>query len=217
MTDKTPAMLIAEEILARVADIFEECPEDVAAALALASVSAFAKIYPAKLTAKTKKIIKSNYPDATNELMADRAMTDLGTGQSISTSIISAQIAMDYSPLSFTKDQVDADMAMPPEELEQAQNVVLFAFESVVERGYSPFGAATMMIGIGSAMARDNGTSPFQLLRPLLETALEGIEEFMSPPTSLTAAEEEAVKAVSKQIGISRSALERILKTGLMP
>lgn len=206
MTDKTQAMLIAEDILARVADLLSIYPAETAAALSLASTYAFAKIHPAKLTAANKKIIKQNYPLATEELMADRAMSELGMNLSISSSIIAAEIAMDYSPLSYVKDQFEADMAIPKERFAEAQNAVLKAYSEVRATGFSAFGTASMMIALAAVYAKKEGATKYQLMRPLLETAKNGLDE------KLTAhSDDAAIEALSRQMGISRAAVKRML------
>lgn len=211
MTQKTNAVDIKDEILERVADLFEEYPHDVAMALSLASVSAFAKIYPAKLTAGTKKIIKTNYPDATDDLMAERAISAAGAKSSICTSIISAQIAMDYSPLSCVKAQMDTDMALPPSGFEVAHKEVILAFKAVRAIGFSSFGAASMMIGLSAQMAKAEGAGPFELMRPLLETALSVFEDDKSPHRQ--AERDRAVMdAVCKEMCISQAEYKRLLK-----
>lgn len=209
MTDKTQAMLIAEDILARVADLLSIYPAETAAALSLASTYAFAKIHPAKLTAANKKIIKQNYPLATEELMADRAMSELGMNLSISTSIIAAEIALDYSPLSYVKDQFDADMALPKELFAEAQIAIQTAYTEVRSIGLSPFGAMSMLIALGSAFAKEDGATKYQLIRPLLETAKTGLEEKLTAHTAHS--DDAAIEALSRQMGISRAAVKRML------
>lgn len=211
MHDKTHTMIVKDEILTRVADLIESSPAEAAGGLALASVDAFAKTYPAKLTAAVKKIIRKNYPDATDELIAERAMSDLGTSLSIASSIVTAQIAMDYSPLSYVMDQLASDEALPSEKMEEAQAAVVRAFEEVRAIGLTPFGAASMMITISAGLAREDGASAYQLLRPLLETAQHGLESERSPQMQKEI-DDLALDAISKQLGISRAAAKQMLK-----
>jgi hypothetical protein len=211
MYDRTKTMVAKDDILSRVADLLESNPAETAAALSLASVDAYAKAHPPKLTAAARAIIKENYPDATDELISERAMSDYGTSLSITSSIVTAQVAMDYSPLSYVMDQLAADQALPSEKMQAAQAVATRAFEEIRAIGMSPFGAASMMIGMSSVLAQKDGASAYQLLRPLFEAALRGIGSERTPQMQKDI-EAAALDAISKEMGISRTAVKRYLK-----
>lgn len=210
MHDRTQTMVAKDDILSRVADLLESSPAETAAALALASIDAYAKGHPPKMTTADRAIIKENYPDATDELIAERAMSDYGTSLSITSSIVTAQIAMDYSPMSYVMDQLTADQALPSEKMQAAQAAAARAFEEIRAGGMSPFGAASMMIGMSSALARKDGASAYQLLRPLFEAALRGIGSERTPQMQKDI-DDAALEIISKQMGISRTAAKQYL------
>lgn len=214
MQDQTQTMVAKDDILERVADLLEMNPAETAAALALASVDAYAKGYPPKLTAAARETIKENYPDATDELIAERAMSDYGASLSITSSIIAAQIAMDYSPMSYVMDQLAADQALPAEKMDAAQAAVGRAFKEIRALGLTPFGAASMMIAISSSQAQKDGLSAYQLLRPLLEMALHGVSTERTPQMQKEI-DEAALDFISRQMGISRVQAKQYLKGAL--
>lgn len=205
-------MKTANDILKRVADLLERDPTGTPTALALASVKAHAKSYPPKLTAAARNTIKANYPDATDDLIAERAMSDYGTSLSITSSIVAAQIAMDYSPMSYMEDQLTADQALPDENMDAAQAAVGRTYKEIRELGLTPFGAASMMIALASEMACEQGLSVYQLLRPLLETALDGVSTERTPQMQKDI-DEAKLDLVSSCMNISRDQAKKYLKS----
>lgn len=177
MTDESQAMHAKKEILSCTAGISGFEPRDIGIGMLLAALEIFAKSYPAKLSSLERGLIKENYPDATRELINERAMSNEGTMLCISALICAAQIPMDYSPHSNVKADVDFDMDLPQGLIEQSQLVVADVYQQLVELGLSPFGTATLMISLGSSMAKLDGVNGLQLLRPLLETADTSLTE----------------------------------------
>jgi len=203
---------LKEEILERVEDIVEESPLEAALGMCLASLAILHDLYPAKLSATAVKQIKENYPDATDELIADRAMSEEGALIAISSNVIASQIAMDYSPLSHTKAHFDSDMKLSAESMRKAQHSVSQIFEELEGIGLSPFGAVAMVTTMAVQYGGARGLHGLQMVRPLLENIGQAMENHS--PEFEKEIEERALEELAQHLGISKQAARNMLKDG---
>ncbi|ELG7182128.1 TPA: hypothetical protein ACP3ZG_001621 [Pseudomonas aeruginosa] len=204
------ATVLKEEILERVEDIVDENPVEAALGMCLASLAILHDLYPAKLSATAVKQIKENYPDATDELIADRAMSEEGALIAIRSNVIASQIAMDYSPLSHTKAHFDSDMKLSPESMRKAQHSVSLIFEELEGIGLSPFGAVAMVTTMAVQYGGARGLHGLQMVRPLLENIGQALENLS--PEFKKMMDDRALEAVAQQLGISKQAAKNMVK-----
>ena len=215
MSSDLPAFRAKNLILERAEGITEVSKRDLGLGMILAALAVLTEIYPPKLTDNEISLIRENYPDATDELIKERAMSETGTKTAIEALIVAAQIAMDYSPLSNFKDQYDSDMALDREILDRSQKAVKAVFNEALENGLSPFGTASLIIGVTTIESTKAGLTCLQLLRPLLEMASERIEAEPSPEMA-TLTEDAALARLAQTLGISKAAAKKMV-SGVFP
>ncbi|MGG2621687.1 hypothetical protein [Pseudomonas aeruginosa] len=204
-----------EEIMERVEDIVDESPLEAALGMSLASLAVLQDLYPANLSKSAVKLIKENYPGATDDLIADRAMSEEGAQIAIRSNVIAAQIAMDYSPLSHTKEHFDNDMKLGAESMRKAQHSVSLIFEELERIGLSPFGAVAMVTTMAIQYGGARGLHGLQMVRPLLENIGQAMENHS--PEFKKVIEERALEELAQQLGISKQAAKNMVKGGRRP
>lgn len=139
-----------------------------AIALADLAIATLAQKYPATLTDKDKEKINQNYPEATDELMQERAMSAEGVQTTVRLAVKMAEVAISYTPLSHCFDEVkkDAEIIRKPGFDFPIQHAELF--KHGLESGLTPFGVAATLIGQSVIQASKQGVHPYLLARPLL-------------------------------------------------
>lgn len=168
------------------------------------AVALLAEEYPAKLSSRDKKLIRENYPGATDSLMSERSLSTEGLALVAALLAQTGKIVLDYSPESHCK----ADLAMDdtPEGGQALANLsskLGVAFQQATKAGASVFGVATTMILVGALTAVQQGAAWPKVLRPLLE-AIDFVMKAAQRPTEKEV-EEQALKALMAQMGISRA------------
>lgn len=194
----------------RLTDLIDADPTGVAVDLGNLSLSIFAKKFPPVLTSKDKKLIKENYPNATNALIAERAMSSEGLTYALALNIQFTKIALDYSPESHVKSVVASDQAVGEKVSALLQPKLQSAFNDAVSAGMSPFGVATMMILIGAITGVRKGVKWLAMVRPLVEAVEVISRPGLAPPSK--EAEDRAMSKLMEQMGISRAEAKRYLK-----
>lgn len=164
----------------RLTDLIATDPAQAAAVLGDLALCTLARAYPAELTESTKTRIKSNYPPATDDLMAERAMSPLGIELALALTMEMATIVLDYSPRSDVAHYLEQDAHAPPEIVRSLSEAVEVAIANAERAGMSRFGARTTTILV--AVATGIGQMvPFEALgRPLLRGMaylLEGMRQ----------------------------------------
>lgn len=203
MTSDFPGQATKNEISSRIKDLVDQDPMMVATMLALNSLEILATEFPAKLDSKAIALIKNNYPHATDTLMAERSLDEKGQLYAIGIAANMARITVDYSPLSNVKKETDQDFAVSPQVEKRIHERTVDAYTQNIMSGYTPFGAAASMILIATKMALSAEVSPLKLMRPLLDAIELTMKDASESSFSMKEAEEEAVKAVAAQLGIS--------------
>lgn len=208
MNEQGPALKL--EVLKRVHDLAASDRTSTAVALVDAALTLLAQQFPAELNDEGRKLVQENYPPATNELISERAMSDEGVALALAAGVQMAQIAIDYSPLSNAKREMDGDFKLPRDVM---QPVVLASEDVIVKArnaGLSDFGTAALMIHLAAHRALEHGVSPLKVARPLLEAlgkVLDSDRELSSEDV-----EERAIAALREQMGISREVAKRYIK-----
>lgn len=201
---------IKEAISERIEDLALRDAEGTAISLVLVALEILARQYPAKLDDKDRLCIRDNYPSATDQLIDERAMSERGVLTAIASATEMARIAIDYSPLSHTKPTMDLDIQLSQENLMSVRQALNTGFDRAEEEGLSPFGVATTMILLAVVKAQRKGVTGLKLVRPLLDAISLALRTTEKPPSK--AAEEYAISALCKQMGISRAAAKQYLE-----
>lgn len=203
-----PSEPLACEILSRIDDIVKEDPNAAGVALMIAALQLFAKVHPLQLDRESRALIEENYPPATPELMAKRAMTDEGVHFVVASALQIARIANDYSPNSHTKNLIDADMALGEKQRQTVNQMIAKTFDTVESTGASAFGTAATMILLAVIKAQERGVNGFQLTRVLLD-GLNAALGFRAGGSPTAFDEEAAIAAVASQMGISKATVRK--------
>mgnify|MGYP001244570977 CR=1 FL=1 len=96
----------------RIADLIQDAPTDVAASLGNLIIKIFAQQFPTELSKSDKQLVLSNYPQATDALIAERAMSIEGLMYVTALTGQINKIALDYTPTSNTKDFEKSDASV---------------------------------------------------------------------------------------------------------
>lgn len=201
--DYERSMAAQEDISQRIADLTAADPDGTAVTLILVSLGILAKKYPPHLDDEARRRILDNYPSATEELMSERSMAEDGVVMAVAAGSQMARIAVDYSPVTHMKPEMEKDLALPAAVGKSTTASMVSAFDNAVSSGMSPFGAATTMILLATVKALDSGVPGLQLIRPLLDAIDKAISD-NEAPLSEEEATENATQFLCKQMGISR-------------
>ena len=204
-------MQVQDAIAERIADFVETDPDSTAASLMLLALRILAKAHPPELTEEDRTKILDNYPPATDNLIADRAIGKSGVEVAILTAITTAKIASDYRPLTHTQPYMDQDFALPEEVMRDAQKSLSDVFEKVSAAGVSDYGAAAMMILTAVMRARAKGLTGLQLIRPLLD-AISFSFRPTAEPQSDKQFDERLISRLAEAMGISRTAAKKYVQ-----
>lgn len=197
-----------EAIAKRIEDLVALDANGTAISLIPVALGILAKHYPPDLDDDARHCIRDNYPDATDALIAERAMSQEGVTLAIVAGTEMARIALDYSPLSHTKPEMDRDFQLPGETMRPITQMLVNAFDSAEEAGMSSFGVATTMILLAVVKAKEKGVVGLKLIRPLLDAISKAIDGPMKP-LSEKEVEEVAIAALCEQMGISRTTAKK--------
>lgn len=191
------------EIKERLADIIARDPDKAAIDLLNLALALWAERYPAQLSALELEKVGQNFQGATPSLIAERAMSEEGLLMAMVSLAHTATIAIDYSPDSFCKNLVDADMAHERAGKSFA-GALQGAFKQATADGLSAYGAMSMMILFGAVFGTKAGLKWPLVSRPLIETLGKAMELGAPPQISEGEAEEQAIRILMQQMGISR-------------
>lgn len=213
LTDKNDAKTRqrTEEITRRIEDFASTDVEGTACSLIMAALGVLAKKYPADLNDIDRSRIRDNYPDATDAMIAERAMSEEGTYIAIAAGLQMSRIALDYSPLSHCQTEMDKDFKLPDEVTGAASQRLVTAFAEAKSSGFSAFGSATMMILLGVVMAKNSGVPSMKLMRTLSD-AMSKVFDDDGGGISAEEKEDQIIAALCQQMGISRATAKKYVE-----
>lgn len=202
-----PAYDLKMEVLTRVDDLVANDRIQTAAVLIDAALTLLAQQFPPNLDANERRLVQENYPEATDELVAARAMSEEGVVTALVLGIQMGEIAIDYSPLSHTPE-MEHDLALSAEVVSPIVQACEDLFDNADRIGLSAFGMATLMMCSATRKATKRGVHPMKLARPLLET----LGRVLEPNAPLAHGEhnESAIRALRERLGVSRETAKRI-------
>lgn len=191
---------------------------DLVSALMLVAYEQLAATYSAEPDPEERALIMKNYPEATDALIDERAMTELGVLNVFSAGQDLMNVANDYSDKSMIYDFVQSDQKFTSALSELTESVML-AYQKAVASGVTPFGAyASTVINLCVVM-RNSRLHPFQLLRPLvdgmsvfIEMQTKRLESDPSNPFASCKTEEEAIQLFSQFMGVTLATGKRLWK-----
>lgn len=173
------------------------------------AMSQLTKKHAAKLDAKSKSLIRENYPAATDFMMKDRALNEVGDIQALAMAKFLGVIAIDYSPISHFSADMAADEALAKDGT--YAKMLNSAHTEAIQSKMSAFGASATMILMGVALGLKAGLHPIKVVRPLLDGLQLAIENRLPQP--LTQEQEaEMLKGVAKQMGISLAEAKKYME-----
>lgn len=197
----------------RIADLILEAPTEVVASLGNLIIKILAQQFPANLSKTDKQLVLSNYPQATDALIAERAMSIEGL---MYVTALTGQIniiALDYTPTSNTKDFVKIDESVGANVGPQISAALDKVFADGLQQGMSPFGVGTLMILTGVILSIRSGVAWPAIAKTLVESIDHSVQfgTKASPPRpeDVDAALESAIPMIMSQMGISRAAAKR--------
>lgn len=199
-----------EAFTARVGSEFQERPEEVIGLMCSAVLAALAKRFPPQLSAKDRKAIKENYPEATDDLIEERAMNDDGVMVVLVASELMARIGVDYSASSAFKQDMAKDDEVASTAGKRLQMSLSKSLQEAVDAGMTPFGAMTTSVLMGALFGRTAGLAPAKISRALLDGMKMAVEG--GPRRSQAEVEEAAIQGLMKLMGISRTEAKRYAK-----
>jgi hypothetical protein len=202
--EKTQAL--KEEIERRIEDLIAQDPDTTGLALTLVSLGIFSRQYPAEIDSEERRLIMDNYPEATDDLIAERAMSQSGVNTAIGTAVKMARIAHDYSPLSNISEDIKNDFSLPDSTRSALQDTLIKVFVEANTGGISAFGVATMMIMTAVQVGLIKGVSGLKMMRPLLQQMTPAMEK------SEIENRERVLQQISKKMRISKEEAEKYLK-----
>jgi len=199
---------LQDQITERIDDLAKLEPDATAVSLVMVALRILARQYPPDLDDVGRERIRDNYPSATDALIAERSIGQEGVILAVLMGTEMARIAMDYSPLSHTKQEMDRDFQLPDSTMRSLTTSLLAAFDKGTAAGISSFGVATTMILLGVVKAKEEGVSGLKLMRPLLDAISKAMDGSGAPPTEREI-EEFAIAALCEQMGISRTTAKK--------
>lgn len=194
----------SNEIKIQINDIIASDPQEAASALMLIIVEIYSKLYPANLSSEEVSLVKSNSPSVTDELIPQRAMSRKGVEFVLSTASTLSQIAIDYSPLSNVKAEIERDSAAGDGVMTDFSTSVIETYFKGIKAGMTDFGVSATMTHTAIDLAKYNGVDGIKLSRILLDV----LGRSFMPNKKITndkTAEERAISALCNQMGISRT------------
>lgn len=183
--------------------------DKVATALCTVAVELLAGSNKPELSDVDKRLILENYPAATEDLMSQRSMTDLGVVKTVVIASTMARIATEYNPSSNIKAIMDRDLELPEESRASVQDLIQNTLVKSEGSGLSIFGIVTMMILIGSQYALTKGVNRFQLSRTILD-ALSMCYGVVEQPTP-EELESQLLDHLCEQMGISKKEAKKYM------
>ena len=160
-----------------------------------------------RLDAADLAVIQENSPNATPELIAQRAVNETGLLAAVSYAENFARIYIDYSPLSQWQADMRADQSCNEGLADEA--AAWFADMNVRwgAAGVSGFGVCATLILLAASDALERGLGWPKVVRICLD-ALNMAWQWALPPSPLTARLGE-VEQIMAMLGISRAAAQR--------
>lgn len=208
MTD--PNRDLKSEIVKRVQDLASLDRTATAVALVDAALTIFAQQFPATLTDDERRKVQESYPPATDELIAERTMSEQGVVFALGAGVQMATIAIDYTPLSHAKPEMDSDFGLSQEVMTPVVQACEDVFSTGQQAGLSVFGTAALMIHLASHKAVEMGVNRMKLARPLLDALGKLFDS--GPAMSSEEVDEMLIAKLREQMGISRVEAKRYIK-----
>lgn len=197
-------------IFERLADLIAEDPERTAVDLASAALPLLAKKYPANKSRENIQAIKKNFPDATDELIAERALNPTGAELAIQLGTTLASMAVDYVPGTLPLAAVKQDSTpAATAAVREVTHRVSSALDAALASGASLYGATASAVINAAAIASHKGLSPLMICRIMFETVASFGPGGQSPLTQPS--EDQLLEAVAQQMGISVKEARRYL------
>jgi hypothetical protein len=157
-----------------------------------------------RLSAADRKLIHENYPQATDALIAERALDKDGLTWLVAMAAMFVQIGLDYSPLSHAAGFVARDEAATAA-MRNLHAEIGQAVEKAIKAGLSPYGAMTIVAGgsVSRAIMVDQLPWPIvvRALNELIKAAMEGFGRNVSPEKAM----ENTIEMLAERMGISKA------------
>lgn len=198
------------EILKRIGDLSAEDRTTTAIALVDAALALLAQQYPASLSDDDRRKVKENYKGATDELVAERAMSEEGVVIAMGAGLQMAVIAMDYSPLSHAKSEMDEDFKLSKEVMTPLVAACDDIFAKAQKAGLSHFGCAAMMIHLAAHRSVELGVPRMKLARPLMDAVGKLFDT--GPAMSEEELDEHLIATIREKMSVSREVAKRYVK-----
>lgn len=199
--------ITVNEISKRIEDLIAGNENHVAIALSLVILKVLNSKYKPDLSKENVALIKGNYPEAIQQDIEERGLSEEGLATILAIFKQTSMIAMDYSPLTNAHAEQEKDLSNPANQ-HKAQNIAMDAYASIKGLGYSSFGAAATLIMLATVMSLRDGASRYKIARPLLEAYGQIFERNFG--LSQKEIEDAAVEAVCNQMGISKKRSSKI-------
>lgn len=208
MSEYDKAVDLKNEIKHRIADLIDSNNEDVFTSILLVAIDVLALKHPASITKEDKALILQNHNEATDQLISERALSELGIGIAIAGFHTMAKIVIDYCPLSNVKSEMDSDFKKPEELRFSASQECIGVLENARAKGLSEFGALAIIIHTAVAWGAENGVSPYKTTRNLLDAvsgAMRGLKK------SQEEIDEILIETLRGSMGISRAEAKKYI------
>lgn len=165
------------EVLSRVRSVLSDDPRRAAAELVDAALSILASAYPGSPSSSEIKHIKKGYKGATEQLIKERSMSELGVACALYTASLMGSIAIDYSPLGYVKNDIVSDGALQNYIHGDLSQRLESAFNDAIAAGVSPFGVTSVMTLSAAKMAMEHQVPVAKIARPLVEAVAMVLKE----------------------------------------
>lgn len=184
--------------------------EVIVAELANLQIALLARRFPANLSPSDKALIQDNYPDATDSLIEERAMSDEGVQFTLGIAAMLSAICLDYSPHSHCRTVMDLDAAHEAYIDGTVAPALRALYTSAVKHGVSPFGVTALFVVLGTKYGLRSGVHWAALARPLIDSVSLGHDSGMIKSPEET--EERAIQLLMLTLSCSRATAKRYVK-----
>jgi hypothetical protein len=167
--------------------------------------------HPASLSQADKDKIRGNDPEATEELIAERSLSDQGAGIALELLTVLSNIVLTYNPASHFTSLMARDGRFMPMVEPMVSELLEDLWDEAEASGMSSFGVACTTIGVATDIAIERGVPWALLARPLNDATMAALA--IRQQTAAEAAEnkEEAITLAMRRMGISRAAAKKYL------
>lgn len=204
---------VKQQISKEIWAILEQCSEDDLAPNLLAyAINKFLEPYRAKsLSAPERAAIYSNYPDATEELIAVRSLSEDGLREAAANLSYTIKMYLDYSPLSNVAKELEGDSKLS----EEANSDVVYALEALWReakaKGFSAYGATAVLVLHSVMFAKCDGLHWTKLLRLMID-ALGLVLPRATRPVTKAERDKHIAAGLAAAMGISERTARKYIK-----